>query len=187
MILSRNRIAAPLGRSASKKTRSPQAALPYLTTEQNFNVRLLQSTTGAKHGVFFTHPLETVSVHSERNPDDPRVTHELVVEVDEFGNLKRKANIAYSRAGSPEDLQVEQQRFWATLTEASFVNQANDPTFYRVGVGFETKSYELTGLTLPAGGQGLLSLADLTTFLGVSEFLCRLTSGGQTTFEKISS
>jgi RHS repeat-associated protein len=145
---------------------SPQASLPYLTTEQNVNVRLLQSSTGAKHGVFFTHPLETVSVHSERNPDDPRVTHELVVEVDEFGNLKRKVSIAYGRAGTPDDLQVEQQRFWATLTDASFVNQSIDPTFYRVGVGFETKSYELTGLTLPAGGQGLLSLANLTTFLG---------------------
>lgn len=130
---------------------------PFVTTEQNFELKLLQSSKGAKHGVFFVHPRESVTVHSERNPDDPRVTHELVIEVDEFGNLKRKVAIAYPRAsGEPE-----QKRSWVTLTETDYINRDDQQVFYRVGVQFEERVFELTGLALPASGQGLIALSAL--------------------------
>ena len=146
---------------------TPQALAPYLTTEQNFSVRRLQSSTGAKHGVFFAHPLETVSVHSERNPDDPRVTHEFVIEVDEFGNLRRKASLAYGRALTAPGSRSEQQRAWITLSETDFIN-VPDQDFYRIGAEAEVRTFELTGLNTPIGGQGLLNAEDLLGFLSTA-------------------
>src|SRR5690606_13226363 len=135
---------------------------PYVITEQNFAVRVLQSSQLGRqspvarehHGVFFTHPREAVSIHTERHPDDPRVTHQFTLDVDDFGNVTREAAVAYARADAPH---AEQGRTWATLAERRFVNRPgptnpNDPDpenhWYRIGVEYEEKTFELT--TLPA-------------------------------------
>jgi RHS repeat-associated protein len=146
-----------------------KAPLPFAVTEQSFEVQLLQTSRGAKHGVFLAFPREVISIHRERNPADPRVTHELVLEVDPFGNATRTAAVAYGRdpglAAEPE-----QTKAWATLAEMSYINNAgasDDPTqFYRLGLPVETTSFELTGLPLPVGGQGLITRDVLTTALG---------------------
>ena len=137
-----------------------QAALPYSVTESNFEVRRLQPSRGElRYGVFFTHPRESVTAHTERNPSDPRVTHELLLDVDDFGNVTRKAAISYARAGAPA-LTPEQGKAWATLAETDYINHAGDD-FHRVGVTFAERSFELTGLTLPFAGQGLMQLPAL--------------------------
>ncbi|AUX48443.1 toxin [Sorangium cellulosum] len=134
-----------------------KAGIPYLTTEQSFEVRRLQASKGTRHGVFMMHERERVLIHSERKSDDPRVAHDLVIEVDDFGNVTRKVSIAYARAtGEPE-----QQRAWATLAEADYINKAAEHTWYRVGVHHGERLFELTGLTLPLAGQGLVALSAL--------------------------
>ena len=75
-----------------------KAPHPYVITEQNFSVRRLQPAGQNRHAVFFTHPREAVSSHSERNPDDPRITHALTLEVDDYGNVLQEAAIGYGRA-----------------------------------------------------------------------------------------
>src|SRR5690606_9511036 len=82
------------------------------------------------HGVFFTHAREAVSIHTERHPEDPRVTHQFTLDVDEYGNVTREAAVAYARANAPHD---EQSKSWVTLTERNFINRPgpanpNDPT-----------------------------------------------------------
>ncbi|WP_437635618.1 SpvB/TcaC N-terminal domain-containing protein [Sorangium sp. So ce854] len=132
-------------------------SIPYLTTEQSFEVRRVKTSEGARHGVFMVHERERVLIHSERKADDPRVVHDLVIEVDDFGNVERRVSIAYARAtGEPE-----QQHAWATVTEADYINKPAEDTWYRVGLQCEGRLFELTGLTLPAAGQGLLALSAL--------------------------
>ena len=74
---------------------------PYTVTEQNFTIRLLQPMAGNRHGVFFTHAREALNYHYERhyehNPADPRVSHALTLEVDDFGNVRQSAAIGYGR------------------------------------------------------------------------------------------
>ncbi|WP_438017764.1 SpvB/TcaC N-terminal domain-containing protein [Sorangium sp. So ce315] len=131
--------------------------IPYLTTEQSFEVRRIKTSEGTRHGVFMVHERERVLIHSERKADDPRVVHDLVIDVDDFGNVERRVSIAYARAtGEPE-----QQHAWATVTEADYINKPAEGTWYRVGVQCEGRIFELTGLTLPAAGQGLLALSAL--------------------------
>ena len=70
---------------------------PYTVTEQNFTVRKLQSKGDQRHGVFFTHPREVISYHYERNPVDPRISHALTLDVDDYGNVLKEAAVAYGR------------------------------------------------------------------------------------------
>jgi RHS repeat-associated protein len=135
---------------------------PYAVTEQNFEVRMLQSSALGKHGVFLSHPREALALHTERNPSDPRITHELVIEVDDFANVKRKASIAYGRSPTAPGSQVEQQRTWSTLTETDYVpSPGPTATWYREGVVFDERHFELTGLPPPVSGQILVSLSIL--------------------------
>ncbi|HKY35449.1 MAG TPA: SpvB/TcaC N-terminal domain-containing protein, partial [Polyangiaceae bacterium] len=138
-----------------------KASIPYVVTEQCFAVRRLQSSTGALHGVFFAHARESMTAHTERSPEDPRVAHDLVLDVDDFGRVTRQASIVYGRAiGQPE-----QRQSYVTLGEADFVHQHAAGDVYRIGTQVESRSYEVTGLTLPAAGQGLIDVTSLRAAL----------------------
>lgn len=147
---------------------------PYSVSERNYEIRLVQSRRsplaylfkgGTSHAVFFTHDRETIDYHYERSfildptdpePDlkkkrkifDPRVTHGMTLEVDEFGNVLKSVAIAYPRrkAAYPE-----QGKTLITYTENRVTNKPNEANWYRIGVPIETITYELTGLKPPAG------------------------------------
>ncbi len=128
---------------------TPQSAHPYVVREHAYTVRLLQGAHGEGHAVFFAHRRETLELHYERNPADPRTRHELVLQVDEFGHVTRSAAIAYPRR-RPEH--PEQGRPWVTVTERRYANRPQERGWYRLGVPLETTVSELTGLELPASG-----------------------------------
>ena len=60
---------------------------PYSVSERNYEIRLIQSLGINHHAVFFTHDRETIDYHYERNPKDPRITHAMTLEVDEFAEI----------------------------------------------------------------------------------------------------
>ena len=57
--------------------RTEKEAHPYVVTEQNFTIRMLQPQAANRHAVFFTHAREAITYQYERNPDDPRIGHTL--------------------------------------------------------------------------------------------------------------
>jgi RHS repeat-associated protein len=134
---------------------TPEAAHPYTVSERDYEVRLLQNAHEKAHAVFFVHPRHTINLHYERRPNDPRMQHEVVLAVDEFGNVTKSAAVAYPRRIPQEP---EQARLWATVTERTFANRPNEADWYRIGVPVETITSELTGLVPPA--QGVLPAAD---------------------------
>jgi hypothetical protein len=145
---------------------------PYTITEQNFTIRVLQPRATNRHMVFLTHARESLSSHYERNPADPRVTHSLTLEVDEFGNVLKQAAIGYGRRATipglnefgepaaisnPGLLQLEprdrdmQTRMLITYSENHVTNHVDSDNDYRTPLPCETRTYELTGLTPPEG------------------------------------
>ena len=130
-------------------------ANPYVVTEQNLTIRRLQLRADNLHSVFFTHPREALSVHYERNLSDPRVSHTLTLEVDDFGNVLKSVAIGYGRLQpdttlSAED-QVRQADLLATCTENSFTNSIDLDDAHRTPLTSESRTYELTGLALDSG------------------------------------
>lgn len=147
---------------------TPRAEHPYTVEEHNFTVKRLQGFGPNQHAVFQTSPRESLSSHYERQPDDPRITHTLTLEIDDFGNPLRSVSVAYPRrAGFPEPdpnlslafrttLHHDQTRLHLGGTEHRLTGPVNRPwdttifDAYRAPLPCETITAELTGIT-PAG------------------------------------
>lgn len=167
---------------------TPKAEYPYTVTEQNFTICVLQRRGGNRHGVFFTHAREAINYHYERNPADPRIAHAMTLEVDNFGNVLKKADIGYGRREhitivevdgqvreipNPElnrleqDDQKKQTQPLITYSENDVTNAIDlplddpdyDPDNYRTPLPCETRTYELTRYT-PTGVAGRFQADD---------------------------
>ncbi len=150
---------------------TPRAEHPYTVTEQNFNVRRVQPTGDNRHAVFYAHPREKLAFHYERQPDDPRVMHDVTLEVDAFGNELRKIAIGYPRrAGHAEPepalsntframLAYDQARLHVAAIENSYTAPLTDPLFFpdtqRTPQRSETITAELYGITPQANRPGI--------------------------------
>ncbi len=136
---------------------SAAAPHPYSVAEQNFTIRTLQPRGPNQHAVFFTHAREEISRHYERQPRDPRVSHALTLETDDFGNVLKSAAIGYGRlvadpALAPDD-QEKQAQLHATYSEAAFTGEIDNPSEYRAPQPCETRAYELSAFDVPPGGR----------------------------------
>ncbi|AUX43625.1 toxin [Sorangium cellulosum] len=132
----------------------PESIHPYSVFERDYELRLLQHSDAKSHAVFYVHPRHRITLHYERSPSDPRMQHEIVLEIDPFGNVTQAAAIGYPRRVPTEP---EQARLWVTVTENTYANVESGGR--RLGVPLETRSYELTGLAAPA--KGVLSFEEV--------------------------
>jgi hypothetical protein len=102
---------------------------PYSVSERNYTIELLQLQGSNRHAVFFAHPRETIDFHYERKLykigndklADPRVSHQMTLKVDDFGNVERSVAIGYPRRDVPDRL-PEQSETHITLTVNRFIN-----------------------------------------------------------------
>ena len=129
---------------------SPREALPYTVSEANFDLRRLQPRHGKRPAVFLVTPREALDFHYERDPRDPRISHALTLDTDDWGNVLRSAAIAYGRLAADPSLspqaRAEQARSLATCIENRFTLPLDDPDDWRSPVNFEQRSYEMLGL-----------------------------------------
>src|SRR6185503_5760562 len=140
---------------------SSKSADPYSVTEHSYQLRLIQPSRVSSHAVFLAYESETLSYHYERNPADPRISHQLILEVDRFGNVLKSAIIGYPRR--PPEAEApphapEQTRTLITYNESDFTKEIDGPDDYRLPLPAEARAYELTGVT--AGGS-LYTTTDL--------------------------
>jgi RHS repeat-associated protein len=148
-----------------------KAQHPYTVTEQNFSLKMLQPRAGNNipHAVFFTHNREVINYHYERNPVDPRISHSLTLEVDNFGNVLKQVAIGYGRRQPDPELPLQADRDKQTKTLITYTENRYTDTYpnpvvqyddaYRAPLPCETCSYELTGYT-PTGADGRFRLND---------------------------
>jgi len=146
---------------------SPRAAIPYTVSEQTYAVRCIQPLQGNRHAIFSTTTRESVVFQYDRVVDDPRVTHEVTLEVDEFDNQLRSMAIAYPRrdghrgaeAGISSDfhsmLACDQARLHVLGTEHRYTAPAFSEDARRTPQPCETIAAELTGLCLPPSPWGV--------------------------------
>jgi hypothetical protein len=85
---------------------------PYIVSERNFTIEFLQPQGENPTGVFFTHAREVLEFHYERKTYpmgkrevfDPRVVHQVTLEVDEWGNEVKSATGYGRRSRDPSAL-----------------------------------------------------------------------------------
>jgi RHS repeat-associated protein len=147
---------------------SEKSEMPYTVSERSYEIKWLQPQGPNRHGVFFVHPGETIDYHYERtlykldpnDPDspelpDPRVSRQLNLEVDVFGNVRKSAAIGYGRRKPDMNLETgdrkKQTQISMTYTENKVTNDIDEPDAYRTPLPYETVSFEVTGLHVAAG------------------------------------
>ncbi len=160
---------------------------PYTVSERNYEIEHLQpQTAGNQHAVFFVRPRKTVDFHYERKlyelkegPRlfDPRVTQNITLAVDDYGNVLQSVAIAYGRRLSDADLaklfaeeglgsiiakadRDKQRRTLITYTENRYTNPVDhpdgpiplipEPDAYRVPMPSESCTFELIKRPNPA-------------------------------------
>ena len=128
---------------------------PYTVSERNYSVRVIQRRSDNRHAVFFTEPRETVDYHYERNPADPRITHALTLDVDEFGNVVKSVSVGYGRRQPDPTLPAtdrsKQTQTLVTYSENRVTNSIQEDDAYRTPGGWQSRTYELTGFPTSPG------------------------------------
>ncbi|MGV8964506.1 MAG: SpvB/TcaC N-terminal domain-containing protein, partial [Candidatus Saccharimonadaceae bacterium] len=146
------------------QTEAQQTQLvPYFVSTHNCEIQLLQERDINHYAVFMVNESEAISYVYERNPEDPRIAHSLTIETDELGNVLESVTVVYPRfkeeeiiknvptdnvviRNAKEAARKGQQKQWVTFTKNEFTNDIIEPESYYLRKGWETKTYELTGV-----------------------------------------
>lgn len=139
---------------------SDKAGRPYSVSERNYTVRCLQPRGENSHAVFHTHSRETLDSYYERTlysvggqpRFDPRVSHAMVLDVDDYGNTLLQTGIAYGRRHDDPDPvldasdRLEQKKIRITVTETRYTNPVMEEAAYRTPLPCEGRTYEVLNL-----------------------------------------
>ncbi len=173
--------------------KTPAAGLPYSVSERNYTIVPKQPLGPNRHSVYLSHARETIDFHYERklfpvlggqvvttgvaatNPPglswlpDPRISHHLVLAVDEYGNVLQEATVGYGRRYLDSDPLLldsdrrKQSQLLATLTESTYTNPVQLPDAWRTPLPATTSVFELLKVK-PAAA--LFNFAELSNFVG---------------------
>jgi len=136
---------------------SDKSSCPYSASQATFEVRMIQPEQQNRYASFITISSESISYNYERNPADPRISHLYLIEADELGNVTKSASVIYPRVSRPtvpneiaDKVWDEQNKIHITYGEAIFTNDILQDDIYRLRSSYESKSYEISGVTQPA-------------------------------------
>lgn len=141
------------------KDASEKEGHPYTVTAYNYNIRQLQPGSGNKHSVFHVTATETLTSHYERNPDDPRIRHQINLETDAFGNVTQSIAISYPRRKPAFE---EQGELLAILKNDKVINAPDKTDWYRLGVAYHSDEWEVSGFLFSGK---IISAADVREVL----------------------
>lgn len=139
-----------------------KAEHPYTVTENRYQVQELQAKNSNNYGVYLSTLVESLSYQYERNPDDPRVGQNLVLNVDAYGQVTDNLAIAYPRRQVSNEL-PEQAELKLIYTKTDYINKPSESEYYYLGIPCQTRTYEVSGANWSSGDQQL-SAED---FLGI--------------------
>jgi len=147
---------------------------PYSVSDRNFTVRTVQRRGPNPHAVFLVHPRETLDSAGERRSDDPRLSHSVVLAVDDFGNPLSALTIAYGRRHEVEPLlanadRLRQRRSHVVHTISTYTAALDGPDDHLA--------------PLPAGSDGFEIVAEIGAAPLTFEQAAALASKAATTTE----
>jgi insecticidal toxin complex protein TccC len=123
---------------------TPAAEHPYTVNGYRYQVRIVRDVPGAR--VLLPMQLEQLSAHYERSPDDPMITHQVLVRADWYGYPIDAVTVHYPRRANPatpaEYNDAQQQQCYVTRTRHQLIHLDRDAR-WRLGLPCETKTQAL--------------------------------------------
>ncbi|AIZ40201.1 SpvB/TcaC N-terminal domain-containing protein [Cellulophaga baltica] len=115
---------------------------PYQVSQNSYSIRKLQHKHKKNDSCFFAYQTEALSYTYEQEANDPKIAHQLSVLVNEFGDMEKSLNVAYSRRNSAIGSYPAQNRDYITLSKNTYLNK-NTLDNYQTGILFEAKDFEV--------------------------------------------
>ena len=131
---------------------------PFSVAYNTCAIRQIQPKNGNQYAVFQVLETESITMAIDRNPDDPRVSHNLLLDVDAYGQAKLSAMISYGRKlNGPEAIQEQQRRTHCQITQTDYTEDEyglfgeHDFTqldaVFRSPISWKNQTFELDLLT----------------------------------------
>lgn len=160
------RDAPPIGATADQIEKE---MTPFTVATHNCVIELLQPKGKNKYAIFTVKESESISYSYERNPADPRVSHNLNLKLDEYGNILESVSVVYPRMlpdfALPIEAQAAQNTTHIIYTENQFTNDVSSANDHRLRLPSEVRTYELKGV---AKSGTKYSLSDFATVLSAA-------------------
>jgi RHS repeat-associated protein len=144
----------PLRQEVYSLDGSARQNYPYGVVEYGYDAELIQHRSECHPAVFLPRERETITLSYEREPSHPRVTHQLNLRVGPYGNVLAAAAVTYGRAladpSLPPEVTQDQQQTHVTYGEQDYtpdLDQTAPVAAYRLRTPYQSRGYELTGIT----------------------------------------
>ena len=149
--------------SLTDGTDAASLGVPYVVTHQRPVVAELQPAMAGDPAVFFVSHREVATLHYERDPSDPRVAHDLVLQLDDYGNALQSVSVAYGRRRPAASLSVVDQARQASAhvryAERAYTAPIAGDLDHRTPLLCAERDDELTGFA-PTGSGGWFQVQD---------------------------
>ncbi len=151
--------------SPSESARQLEAK-PYSVKVNKHLIHILQPDQEGNHAVFRALSGESISLWYERDETDPRTSHHLNIEQDEWGNELLGIDVMYARASPDLSLPAETQDAQGTIrilaTQRSYTQEVSSDLLWRIPVSCGMDTWELS--SIPQSG-GLYNVSDFQDIL----------------------
>lgn len=126
--------------------------IPYSVSEFNYKVELRQTSVDNSKAVFTVAPREKMTYIYERDPVDPRINHDLTLQVDRFGNVLKSACINYGRRHRTpaQDDRLRQEESLLIYSETEYTNAIDELDYFRTPLFAGSRRYRILASHLPS-------------------------------------
>lgn len=121
-------------------------SVPYAASQTNYEVKFLQGKGSFAYGIFYTSQREAISYHYELSATDPNVSHDFILERDDYGDVTRSCIINYPRRPDILNTLPDQNVLRVKCDTISYFSPLDEDNVYIIGLQNEEKSYEITQL-----------------------------------------
>jgi hypothetical protein len=138
---------------------------PYTIAERNYTIEVLQGQPDSHlHCAYMVHAREVINYTLDRQLDlDPRIQHEMLLQVDAYGQAMKSLKIVYGRlpgktalTGGDRDIQ---EKTLMIYDETDYTNSVIDSDTNLLPRVFQTRSYQLYGCR-PQSGQPMFQIQE---------------------------
>lgn len=126
------------------------ALTPFTVATHNCMIELLQPRGQNRHAIFVVKESEAITYSYERNPEDPRIAHNLNIKLDDYGNILESASVVYPRripdTSLPAEIREQQEKTIIIYTKNTFTKDVISDDAYRLRLPSETQTFEMKGI-----------------------------------------
>lgn len=150
-------------KDAIKNGDTPEARrkelIPFIVTSHNFQIELIQPKGFNRHAVFRVREKEALTYNYERDPDNPRMSHQLTISADQYGNPLESVSVFYPRLVPDTTLTAsvseEQNKTVIIYTRRNYTNDIIEASAYRLRMPSEVETWELKGVPISGDLYGI--------------------------------